>query len=94
MYTFNVAMTEEDGLKLKRAQYEKDTVSDLILRNMSSEPSRFWIDKLTEASIFLDDCKQEMTLKYIVPKLTKEQLNVASWKANFKTYELEVTVNE
>ena len=91
---FKIEMTKEDNLKLKRAQYEKDSIADLIARNMNSTPNQFWLDKLVDANIVLEDCKQEMTRKYIAPNLSPEDLAKASWSANFIEHSLEVTVNE
>ena len=61
---------------------------------MNSVPNDFWFNKLVESNIALQECKDEMTTKYINPKLTKEQLEKAVWKADFINQELEVTVNE
>lgn len=88
-----IKMEENDTFKLKRLQYEKDSLVDLISRNMNAEVSQYWFDRLVEATANLDLYKQEITEKYVAPKLAKEQLDKATWKADFIKQELEVTVN-
>lgn len=89
-----IKMEEQDNLRLKRAQYEKDSIADLIARNMNEVPSQFWIDKLVDATISLEDCKQEMSKKYIFPQFTPDELKRVNWKANFTEGEFEVYFDE
>lgn len=89
---FTLKIDEQDINNLQRAQYEYDTIFDLINRN-NNQPSDFWLEKLVEANIRLNLYKNEITTKYIEPKVDKKDLEKTTWTANFRTEELEVVID-
>ena len=94
---FAIKMSEDDNNKLKWKQYEYDTVQDLISRNidkLSDDTANFWLDKLTTARTDLQEFKDYITNKYVVPQVDRENLSRTIWNANFNSCELEVNINE